>query len=87
MSDLQETQEANEIQDREMMEKMGDAVNKREEEEGGQNRVRAPHSPKKAPLQHVPLPPQNYRSNKGVSKDIALVYTAVSLCINAFHAA
>ena len=31
MSDLQEKQEANEIQDREMMEKMGDAVNKREE--------------------------------------------------------
>lgn len=55
MSDLQEKQEANEIQDREMMEKMGDAVNKREEE-GGQNRVRAPDSPKKAPLQHVPLP-------------------------------
>lgn len=35
---------------------MGDAVNKREEEEGGQNRVRAPDSPKKAPLQYVPLP-------------------------------
>ena len=64
MSDLQEKQEANEIQDREMMEKMGDAVNKREEEEGGQNRIRAPHSPKKAPLQHVPLPPKITEATK-----------------------
>ena len=66
VSDLQEKQEANEIQDRGMMEKMGEAVKKREE---AHERVteraeqgKSPAQPQEGPPTTVPPPRENYRN-------------------------
>lgn len=75
MSDLQEKQEANEIQDREMMEKMGDAVNKesavnkREEahKRVGRTGVRATGQPK-APSTPCASSPQITEATKKVKE-------------------